>query len=424
MIARIIRLVNIIQASEIGKDSIKIYIIQFISLGIGMIGSIITARVLGPSAKGIVDLFNLLNSFIVDFGLLGVGSGLLYYLANRNEKLKNIHGTGIAFCLVLGTITAMIGFVAVGLWERIFPGLSKWMILLVFSLAPFAYYRLIWSNIMTGLNKAVDSFRLNLVFSAISLAIILFLYITEQISATTIIIISSAIAVATAIAGVAILFKVEPKLDVSVSLGFKTLKYGLTNYVGVVANIINFRIDQLMINFWLGTTAVGLYAVSVRWAELLFLLDGAIISAALFRVSSLPNRESYNLTKRLHRVQIVISGSSGLLLALIAYPLIMILYGAPYKGSALPLVLLIPGVVFWSVSKILSVFISYNRGKVSWTTYCAIFGCFLNIILNWFFIKVLTMGINGAAIASSISYSVVCIITFLLFNMLSKKVEG
>ena len=72
---------NLFPDKSIKRDTLHIYIFQGLTLGIGMVGGILVARTLGPSNKGIIDLFSLLSSFIVDFGMLGFGSGLLYYLS-------------------------------------------------------------------------------------------------------------------------------------------------------------------------------------------------------------------------------------------------------------------------------------------------------------------------------------------------------
>ena len=181
-------------------------------------------------------------------------------------------------------------------------------------------------------------------------------------------------------------------------------------FSGTIANVLHFKIDQAMIAYWLGTTEVGIYTVSVRWAEMLFVLDNAILSAALFKIASSSTAAGYELTRQNFKTQMIISGGSGLILALLAYPLILFLYGPPFKEAILPLIILIPGIVAWSTSKAISNLLTYNLGMGGFLAKLSYLGCFMNIILNVFLIKFLSLGILGAAMASSLSYIFVSLV--------------
>ncbi len=409
------KLSDLFESGTIKGDALRIYAIQFFTLVAGLVGGIIVARTLGPADKGIVDLFNLLNSFIIDFGLLGFGSGLLYYLANKGRQLGEVHGTGLIFALFVGFLSIMIGWLGLPIWKSTFPGLNEWVILLAFLLSPVSYYLLIWGNIMTGINQAVRSYQLGLFIAALSLSAVLFLWLSGWLNVVSMISLAALITVVNGLIAILILQKIEPRFRPSFSLARDSLRYGLIIYIGFIANVMHFKIDQVMINYWLGTAAVGIYAVSVRWAEMLFFLDSAIIAAALYKISSSSETESYALTKRLFKAQFVISGVSGVVLAALAFPLVLKFYGEAFREAAWPLIFLIPGIVAWSVSKILSQNLSFNRGRFLLLTSFALLGALVNILLNFLLIR--KYGINGAAIASTVSYLGV---TLLVVNAFQK----
>jgi O-antigen/teichoic acid export membrane protein len=404
---------------SIKRDTLHIYVFQGLTLGMGMVGGILVARTLGPSDKGVIDLFSLLSSFIVDFGMLGFGSGLLYYLANKRKPLDEIHGTGVVFAIVAGMLTVVLGCFGLSIWRGIFPGLRDWIILLAFLLAPLKYYGLIWSNIMTGINQVVKPYRLGIYFVVASVGAILGLWFFGRLNVENVIVLMVVLAVLNTFVNFGILFNKEPKLSLNKVLLRNCLRYGIVIYVGVVANSLHFRIDQIMINYWLGTEAVGIYAVSVRWAEMLFMLDSALFSASLYKICSSNAEESYSLSKRLFELQLVISSIAGALLALLAYPLVFLLYGKAYEDAALPLILLVPGIVAWSAGKVVSNMLTYNKKMGSFVTGVAISGSLLNICFNYLFLKVLNIGINGASLASSLSYTIV--VFLILFK--AKKVS-
>jgi len=405
------RIKSLIESGSIRGNAIQIYYLQLFTIGLGLVGSIIVARTLGPAQKGIVDLFNLLNSFILDIGLLGFGSGLLYYLVNKNRPLEEVHGTGLFFSLVVGLLTIAIGFLGIIVWRRVFPGLNDWIILLSFILAPFTYYRLIWTNVMTGLNQAVAVYRVGFYFALFNLLLILGLWMIHWLTFEKIIILGATITVVGAIISFGIIFDKEPKIKPSLILARETLAYGIVIWVGFIANVLHFKVDQVMINYWIGPSAVGIYAVSVRWAETLFLLDNALISASLYKISSLSSEESYTLTKRIFKTQLLISGAAGIILAILAYPMIIFLYGEAYLGATLPLVLLIPGTIAWSVAKVMSVMLVYKSSLASYATKVAIMGTLTNVLLNYLLLKIMGIGIIGASIASSVSYTLVALLT-------------
>ena len=403
-------------AGSIRGDTFRIYAIHFVQLGIALLGSVIVARVLGPTSKGIVDLFNLLQSFISEFGMLGFNSGLLFYLANRRRPLEEVHGTGVAFSLGVGSLTAFAGWLALPLLRDLLPGLPDWAILLALFMAPAILYRLIWSNLMTGINRAVDSHRLGLGMAVISSAGIVTLWLLEALNYRSAILLFAGVVLLHASLAFRILLSKGEGLQPSRRLGAESIRYGAVIYIGFLANVLHFKVDQVMLNSLLGTAAVGIYTVGVRWAEMLFLLDNALIASSLFRVSSGDTGDSYRLSQRLFKAQLMLSGASGLALALMAKPLILILYGSEYSGSVLPLVILIPGVVAWSLAKVLSQHIVYKRGKQWITTAIALVGIGMNIWLNLLMIP--QMGVAGAALASMISYGTVLLCTLFAFQWL------
>lgn len=392
---------------SIKRDTIRIYALQFLTLGISLVSSIIVARTLGPAKKGVVDLFHLLNSFVLDFGLLGFGSGLLYYLANRGRPVVEVHGTGVAYAVTAGSLAVILGGVGLPAWRSLFPNLPDWVILLAFVLAPVRYYTLIWSNIMMGLNKAVSSYRINMGMAAVTVLAVLALWNAQRLTVGNVIGISAGTSVLAGTIAFMTLFRMYPGMSPDGTLAKNCLKYGLVVYIGAVANVLHFKVDQMMINYWLGTKEVGIYAVSVRWAEALFILDGAIGAAALYRITASSPAESQRLSRRLFRAQLVISASSGMVLALLARPLVVTLYGEAFREAVPPLMLLIPGIVVWSSSKIVSNMLNYNRNLTGFVTTVAVAGSAANIGLNYFFLAIMKYGINGVAAASSISYGFV-----------------
>jgi O-antigen/teichoic acid export membrane protein len=414
------RITKILPATgSISGNAVQIFALQVATFGPTLITNILIARVLGPADKGILDLFYLLNSFIFELGLFGFSTGLLYYLTNKGQPLKAAHGTGLAVALVMGGLAFGLGGLGLRAWKAFFPGLQDWMILLAFGLAPFAYYRAIGTHLMLGTNRSAFNYRTGLFFSAGTFLITGLVWAVATLKIDILVVVFVLLTGGTDLLFWRAIRQQEPGLSLDLRLAANSARYGLITLPGLVANLVHFRIDQVILNHFLGTGAVGIYAVSVRWAELLLLLDSPLTAASLYRVSTASGEEGYTLTRRLSRAQLLLSGLLGSLLALAAYPLVMVLYGRDYRGAIGPLIVLIPGLIAWSASKILSQYLVYNRGLFWVPTVSAVISAVINIGLN--IVLVPSIGIWGAAIASTLSYSSFALLLVLVYQLRGKN---
>jgi len=98
------------------------------------------------------------------------------------------------------------------------------------------------------------------------------------------------------------------------------------------------------------------------------------------------------------------------LMAVYAEPLIGFIYGSQYLGAAPSLQILVFGMGFLTIFYMLS-FVLSGAGLVRIPMWTALFGMWLNAILNLYLIR--EYGILGAAIATSISSVVILVSTFM-----------
>ena len=405
------------QKRSLTKDAINIYIFQGISLIVALVTSIFTSRTLGPSGKGLTNLFTLLTSLIIEFSLLGVHSGLVYYLSNKRKPLAEIHASVIIYSVIASMIIILTGSSFISPWKRIFSGLPEHLILLGFFMLPFVFYNRFWANLMTGVNLAPKVYKIQLIYAILTLIGIALLWIFNHLTPYNAVYLTAAVYILSAIINFLILGKINRfRLAISPSVLTESLKHGLKIYPGHIANWFHFRIDQIMINWSVGLTGVGLYSQSVRWAEMLWLMGFGIMHACFYKISASDKKSSYYLTKKLFKILMIYSSVAGLILALISKQLFALLYGRQFDASVPPLIILIPGVIAWDCARILSQYISFNRGKPHLCTIAAFFGMFVNIAGNT--VAIPRWGINGAAIASSLSYTLVFIITYFYFKRL------
>jgi O-antigen/teichoic acid export membrane protein len=398
---------SLVRKAEIAGDAGRILVFQLAGLAITLVSSVLVARALGPTEKGMFDLYTLLLSLVVEFGLLGLPAGLLYAAMRRKEPMDRVHGTGLVLVLAVSglAIVLLVGF-GEQLW-LLFPGMPDWVLDMVLFAVPSGLYMVVWSNLLIAQNRAVLLQRFSVLFGAINLLLVLLLFGTGHLNIRNLLLASVVLSILIALFAFAYLRRSHAAVAFDGEVAKRSMRFGLPIFLGSIANFLHFKVDQFMISAWIGLEGVGLYALSVRWAEMLFLVDAAIVTAALYRIGSKQPEESRAFATDVMLIQLGVGVVAALGLGLMVWFGFEWLYGSPYAPSVVPLILLLPGVLFWSVSKPLSNYLSYTCGRARLVGWYSAIGLMVNVILNILFIRDFGMGIAGAALASSISYVLV-----------------
>jgi O-antigen/teichoic acid export membrane protein len=194
----------------------------------------------------------------------------------------------------------------------------------------------------------------------------------------------------------------------------ESLRYGIKVMLGSIIQFLNYRADILIIGYFLTQTEVGWYYVAVLVAERLLFLTQATATILLPAASS--SEKQMEKTPLLSRLNFTVVLAGSILIGIIAYWIIPFLFSANYSNSVLPLVLILPGIISLSVSKLISADLA-ARGLPQYSTYVSILNFILNITLNLILIP--SLGIPGAAISSSLSYSAALILQAYYYKKIS-----
>ncbi len=181
------------------------------------------------------------------------------------------------------------------------------------------------------------------------------------------------------------------------------LGYALPFYVANLPVHFSYRIDAYLIALLVAgpSASLGYYSLSVALAELIFFFPDAVSALFFPHVAGSPREESDRQVAMVARVTLLISGGVGLLMTPAAAVMIWVVL--PAFGPALPpLLVLLPGVVALSASKVVAGYMTgINRPGVR--TVVSFGTLAVNIVANLILIP--RFGIVGAAAASLVSYS-------------------
>jgi len=190
------------------------------------------------------------------------------------------------------------------------------------------------------------------------------------------------------------------------------LSFGGKSYLQTLASTLHFRIDQYMIAMLLNPTQVGYYAIAVNLTNLLLKIPDATGTVLFPRLAGARDRDAHAVTSRVCRNTLFITVAGSLGYVLFGRLAIRVLYGPAYLNAVWPMLLMLPGVVMISLYLILTRnFTSRNRQQVN--IIAAVAALAINVGSNWVLIP--RWGIAGAAVSTTISYTVAALILLVVF---------
>jgi O-antigen/teichoic acid export membrane protein len=181
----------------------------------------------------------------------------------------------------------------------------------------------------------------------------------------------------------------------------RLIHFGLRAAVGSAFQFLTYRLDFALVNLLASTQALGIYSVASRFAELLWVLPGAV-GGALFAVRSRdPGAESAGQTARAFWGAGTVTVAGAVALALAAPIALPLLYGEAMTAAVAPLLILVPGAVLLGTSAVVANDVA-ARGRPGLISAIAIAVATLTVVLD--IVMIPWLGIAGAAAASSIAY--------------------
>ncbi len=400
------------------------FFVHVFSLLLGIATSAIIARQLGPEGKGVMNLALLLPGMLGLFLSSGIGVANVYFVSSRRLNVPTL--TANSTCYAMLSLLAGVGIMAIlvptGWLQMLVPGVPIWIVLLTMLALPIELLRGYFNAILQGLQRIIAVNIVSLAQSALALTFTFVLVLGFQLGVLGAVL-SSLMAGSMGLMSVAVLLRREggvfrPRLDFIVMRSM--LSFGLRGHVGNVLQFFNYRLDLFVVNYFLGPTAVGIYSVSVRLAELLWYLPNAV-GFVLFPKAAASKPEALNVfTPRILRTTLVLTALGALGLALLGRPVIQFIYSFAFIEAYVPMLVLLPGVVLLGGSKVLTNEIA-GRGYPHYNSITSGLGLILTLLLDLLFIP--QYGIVGASLASSLAYTVIFFAAATCYRAVSRRSE-
>ena len=209
---------------------------------------------------------------------------------------------------------------------------------------------------------------------------------------------------------------VPPFLDTA---GRTILRLALVMGAVQVVNLIGYRIELFLLEYYDGVAAVGVYSIAMQAAEALWLIPAAIATAITGPVVHEPERDAVRRVSKAALRAALYTGVAATVVGVVAPFLIPLLFGDAFEGATRPLLFLLPGVVAYGTVTVLVVYISVRRGRprlaltVSVAAMLATTAAAVPLIGEY--------GKTGAAAASGVGYLVGAALAWVFFARLARR---
>jgi O-antigen/teichoic acid export membrane protein len=401
---------------DLFRDSTRTLIFKMLIFVIGIFTSTIVARGLGPEGRGILTIVFMLPALIASVGSWGLGSANIYLLGHGAYGRDQFSGNTVILTLVLSTVYfAVLLFFFGDLQRLVFRDAPARLVLLGFILLPLTIFiNLAGNGILRGIQKIKEFNVAALIQRVTYFLFVAALFAFQRLEILGVI---AATICGALVACVYILVILRRSTGISRRFNFplfrESLRYGLREHVGNIAQRFNLRFDTVLLAALLAPADIGYYSIAVLLAELIWYIPDSIGVVLFPRVASSGRERAAETTMQIHRITFLLTVVLCAVLGLAGHRVIHLLYGAEFLPAYLPLIFLLPGIVGLSAAKILTKFTS-GIGKPQYNSFAAI--CSFTVNIPLLLVLVPRMGILGASVASSTAYILDLIVMVILFR--------
>jgi PST family polysaccharide transporter len=400
-----------------------IFVARLVSFTISLLTIAFVARYLGPENYGKLSYAQSFTAIFSVFALLGIDQVLYRDLVAHPEKEKELLGTAFVSRLVFGALSLILAFFTAVATSN--DPVLIWLILLItltFLLYPFSLIANFFSAQVQAKYSSYITIGIAFLIPALKLLLIFFgkgiLYFAALITLEALVFGVFHVYVYIRVFRGS-LFEWRFSMPIFKSLMYRSWPLMLASLSGYIYG----RIDQVMIQRYLDSSAVGVYDVAVRLTEYLGFLPGVLIASLFPAIINARMRDRTEYIKRLKMLTLLCISISVIFAAclfILSPYIIGILFGAKFFASISLL-----RVYVWSTVGTIAIMLIQNyfiaENKSAHFLFFSILGAGMNVGLNIVLIPM--FGTLGAAYATLVTMFLVVLIFLLSQKIKSKHVS-
>jgi len=386
---------------------------RVVTIGLGLVSSIVTARFLGPDGRGVLAALSVITGIALQFGNPGLHTGNVYFVARDPRRTSAVLGNTFVVSIGAGLLFGSAAALAAWIRPAWFPGLPYGLIALTAAVLPFQFMILLYQNTLLGMNevKAFNLFEVgNKVITFAALALYLAVFGGGAGGAVVLFAAMGVLYGATSALYCGRRVPFRPVLDRA--LFAEMIRYGSRVYASCLLSFLVIRSDLLLVNYFKGVGETGVYSIAVQIADTLLLLPVTVGMILLPRVAGERQDRQEGVTARVLRHTALLMTALCAAVFVLVDPVVRLLYGPGFEGAILATRCLLPGVWALGLNGVLMNHFG-GQGMPGVTIAAPLVGLLLNISLNLAVVP--RFGILGAAVTSSAAYTLMLIVSLWTF---------
>jgi O-antigen/teichoic acid export membrane protein len=372
-----------------------------VALGASFAISIMTARALGAAGKGELSLLLQVPALLVALLSMGIANSTTYCVGQHKRTVGQSFADSMLVVAIVSVIGLPAAIVSLHFIQSLAP-VGNRTFGFASLLIPLSLVTLVLGALLTATGQ-VEKLAARQAEGAIAgLAVIALAYSTGRLSVRTAVLVSLIASVVSTMLLLWPLFRslAETIVMPSISRIRETVVYSIKAHVSSLAGMLNRRQDVVLLGVLSSASAVGIYSVGVALSELLWNIPSSIGVPLIARSLQEDPERGAEVAAQAARVTLLVMVAITAVFALVIRPLISLVYTAGFANAAWVYLLLVPGTIVYGLG---SVLLNYLVAHGSLYPRVALSVTVSNLVLNLALIPFL--GMYGAALASSISYS-------------------
>ncbi len=388
-------------------------------MAVSMTTGIIVARVLGPEIKGQAALLGNLTQILFMCGSLGLGSAFSFFIAKKKYPPRQIMTLALLCALLFGFLVNGAFYLTWPLHASMWVGIPLNLVVFSTLLAILFIYSTYMLRIVVGHGRIYSMNIANTVNTVINFILVVLLVFFLQFGLRGVVIALFAANLAQTGVFLLVLKKdLVPAFCWNIEFMRATFSYGIKAHALLIINFLNYRLDIFLLQYLTkDTIEVGFYSLAVGMAELMWLVPNSAVAPLFSGVAKSESEDRSVITLRTCRWSLIFLAVLAVGGIFLGRPFIRLLYGVDYLPSFEPFLWLLPGICLFPLFKLLIIDLA-ARGFPGYGTIASAVALVINIGAN--IILIPQFGGKGAAMATSLSYILMAVISLFFFIRITK----
>jgi O-antigen/teichoic acid export membrane protein len=406
-----------IKKSAFFHDILHSFFSRGLSLGLGFLVTILITRSFSVEVFGEYSFLISIAMTCFQFAHLGFSSANTYYIVHNKKLLPFL----LANTQILGLIVGFITLIVLLILNMIYFHREVSLIIVTAFMVPFLVITELNRGLLTGLEKIKTANNLDLLSKMLYTIMVISVIVYFQSIWSLIFAYVMQMFIYSSTSFYNLFKKAKNKLKPSIHLFKKTSNYSIRIYLTLFLAFMVLKIDIYFIEYFMGNKPLGIYSLAATLATHLILIINVVIPLLLPKLATINNTN-----ERIKKLRNIIFYALILLVLInlgfyfLGKWFIVLVFGDKYLESVIIIQILLMATSVLSLETILAQYYAFI-GKIKFLIYYWVITLLLNIILNYLWIP--KYGIEGAAWASFISYSLILVLVGLRLIFERKSIK-